>query len=147
MSLSPKLILGGAFAALLGFGGWLLVAGDGNLRYYKAAEFAALTKNPGACQVHGTVAAGSVERLPVGVRFVLQDGAARIPVEYRDIVPDAFAENRELVVEGRGDANGFRAERLLVKCPSKYNPAQKKARAGAASSMPAAVPANPAPAK
>lgn len=129
MALRPKTVIGIAFVALLGFGGWLLIAGSdgGNLRYYKAAEYAVLAENPGACQVHGTVAAGSVERLPVGVRFVLQDGAARIPVEYRDIVPDAFAENRELVVEGRGDAQGFRAERLLVKCPSKYNPAQEKA--------------------
>ena len=134
MPLSPKLIIGVAFASLLGFGGWLLVAGSGggNLRYYKAAEYAALSSNPGACQVHGTVAAGSVERLPIGVRFTLQDGTARIPVEYRDIVPDAFAENRELVVEGRGDAGGFRAERLLVKCPSKYNPAQEHARSAPA---------------
>lgn len=143
--MKPKHAILALFFAVLAGGAWLLMSGSGagTIRYFKAAEYAALEKNPGDCQVHGTVAPGSIERLPVGVRFALVDGATRIPVEYRDIVPDAFAENRELVVEGRGTPQNFQAEKLLVKCPSKYNPADEKKKAGGAVAA-AAVPAAPA---
>ncbi len=132
--MKPKTALSIVFFSLLAGAGWLLVSGSGagNLRYYKAAQYAALEKNPGECRLHGTVAPGSVKRLPVGVRFTLMDGAARIPVEYRDVVPDAFAENRELVVEGAGSPANFTAGKLLIKCPSKYNPARERGKKPAA---------------
>lgn len=127
MKFTPKTAIAVALFSLTAAGAWLLMAGSGtgNLHYYKAAEFVRLDKPPLECQVHGIVAPGSVERLTMGVRFTLMDGAARIPVEFHDIVPDAFAENRELVVEGRGTPAGFKADKLLVKCPSKYNPASE----------------------
>ncbi len=127
MNFTPKAAIAVSLFALTAAGAWLLMAGTdaGNLHYYKAAEFVKLERPPLECQVHGTVAPGSVVRLPIGVKFTLIDGAARIPVEFHDIVPDAFAENRELVVEGGGTRDGFKAEKLLVKCPSKYNPASE----------------------
>jgi cytochrome c-type biogenesis protein CcmE len=140
VKVSPKAVIAAGLLSLAAVGAYLLMAGNtaGSLHYYKAAEFARLDKFPATCQVHGTVAPGSVQRLPVGVRFTLMDGDARIPVEYLDIVPDAFAESRELVVEGGGSAAGFKADRLLVKCPSKYNPASEAKPASAS-------PPNPAP--
>lgn len=139
MLLAPKAVIAAGLFTLTAAGAYLLMAGNtsGNLRYYKAAEFARLEKFPASCQLHGTVAPGSVQRLPVGVRFTLLDGNTAIPVEYHDIVPDAFAENRELVVEGGGTPAGFKADRLLVKCPSKYNPASEAKPAPASNPNPA----------
>ncbi len=127
MKFTPKAAIALALFALTAAGAWLLMAGSGagSLHYYKAAEFVQLEKPPLECQLHGTVAPGSVERLPIGVKFTLMDGTARVPVEFHDIVPDAFAENRELVAEGSGTKDGFKADKLLVKCPSKYNPASE----------------------
>jgi len=46
-----------------------------------------------------------------------------LPVEFKGIVPDMFAEGRGVVVEGvyRPD-NKFAAVTLLTKCPSRYEP-------------------------
>lgn len=43
------------------------------------------------------------------------------PVEYRDVLPDTFTDEIEVVLEGRfGEDGTFRAETLLTKCGSRY---------------------------
>jgi cytochrome c-type biogenesis protein CcmE len=81
---------------------------------------------PARVRLGGTVAPGSV-RWDAGHRhlaFVVTDGANTMPVRYSGVVPDIFAEGRQVVVEGRiGRDGAFDATTLLAKCPTKYNPA------------------------
>lgn len=74
----------------------------------------------------GTVASGSVmwDVSHRHLRFVVTDGASSVPVRYAGVVPDIFAEGRQVVVEGAlGPDGAFAATTLLAKCPTKYNPA------------------------
>ena len=43
-----------------------------------------------------------------------------LPVTYRDVKPANFEEAVSIVAIGRYRGNAFHAEKLLVKCPSKY---------------------------
>lgn len=74
-------------------------------------------------RVQGVVEAGSVQENDNTrqVRFVLTYNERSIPVVYSGIIPDAFQENNDAVVEGNIEQDGtFRAHTLTVKCPSKY---------------------------
>ncbi len=44
----------------------------------------------------------------------------KIPVAYTDVKPANFEDALSVVAIGRYDRDVFRAEKLLVKCPSKY---------------------------
>ncbi len=43
-----------------------------------------------------------------------------IPVTYTDVKPANFEDAVSIVAIGKYQGDGFRAEKLLVKCPSKY---------------------------
>jgi len=95
---------------------WVTV---GELRHKNSAP-------PGPVRLGGTVVPGSVAWDPSHqhLRFAVTDGVDAIPVRYSGVVPDIFAEGRQVVVEGRLTADGvFAATTLLAKCPTKYNPA------------------------
>lgn len=80
-----------------------------------------------AMRLGGMVAAGSVVRQGDGltIRFVATDGKASVPVEYKGIVPDLFAENSGVVADGRMRADGiFVADRILAKHDERYMPPQ-----------------------
>lgn len=47
-------------------------------------------------------------------------GPETLAVEYNGILPDMFAEGRDVIVEGHVRNRVFRAETLLTTCPSKY---------------------------
>ena len=51
-----------------------------------------------------------------------------LPVAYRDVKPANFEEAVSIVAIGKYQRNGFQAERLLVKCPSKYQAEAEKGR-------------------
>jgi cytochrome c-type biogenesis protein CcmE len=54
----------------------------------------------------------------------LADETATFEVEYRDALPDTFAEDVEVVLEGQLRADGtFEAATLLTKCGSRYEAA------------------------
>jgi cytochrome c-type biogenesis protein CcmE len=68
---------------------------------------------------------GSIERLPDGVtiRFQIGDGAGRVPVLFRGIVPDLFREGSGAVAEGRLAEDGtFVADAILAKHDERYMP-------------------------
>ena len=82
-------------------------------------------------RVHGYVAIGSIERDVAGknVRFRIVNtpphagGDLGTPLEvvYASLeTPDLFKDGAEVVVEGRLDAAVFRADRVMAKCPSKF---------------------------
>lgn len=73
----------------------------------------------------GMVEAGSVQREPgsLEVRFVVTDGAARVPVRYSGLLPDLFAERQGVVTGGRFTADGvFEAHEVLAKHDENYRP-------------------------
>lgn len=84
---------------------------------------------PSRVRLGGTVAAGTVrwDTAHRNLSFVITDGTATLPVRYSGVVPDIFAEDRQVVVEGAVGRDGtFAATTLLAKCPTKYNPADPK---------------------
>ena len=55
---------------------------------------------------------------------VTSEEGTSLPVVYSGVVPDAFKQNADVVVEGSLTRAGtFQADSLLVKCPSKYEAA------------------------
>jgi len=83
-------------------------------------------------RIAGRVQTGSVRWDPKDLRlsFVLgpfKEGAkgqtAGVPVRYQGILPDMFAEGRDVIVEGRYDAgSALAAKTIMTSCPSKYEP-------------------------
>jgi cytochrome c-type biogenesis protein CcmE len=126
-----------ALAAVSIFAGLALVltlssAGEGTFRYYSdvgsfvSAPTAEVANLP--ARVHGFVVAGSISKdLSAGhVDFHVEDhgGAKALPVRFLGIdVPDLFKDGAEVVVEGRYHSGTFLAERVMAKCPSKYETA------------------------
>ena len=125
-----RLIL--AAVALCGVGGAGVLAASAlrdEAAYFRtpAEVQAGKTEVGEAMRLGGMVAAGSIRHQPDGVtiRFVATDGKASIPVEYKGIVPDLFAENAGMVADGRMRADGtFVAARILAKHDERYMPPQ-----------------------
>ncbi len=123
-----KFIVGGGAIAVAVL--YLIVAGMSETStYYLTVGEAAATEALGRTEivrVKGTVRHGSVEWNAADLRlsFILGDEQHQLPVRYHGIVPDLFAEDREVIVEGRLTPTGIAAESLLASCPSKYEPRQ-----------------------
>ena len=49
-----------------------------------------------------------------------------VPVRYNGILPDMFAADRDVIVEGKVENGVFHAKTLLTTCPSKYESDQYK---------------------
>jgi len=66
----------------------------------------------------GTVARDLKEML---LQFDLVGTDVSLPVHYRGVVPENFAEEREVVIEGKLATDGiFHADKLMTRCESKY---------------------------
>ena len=98
--------------------------------YYTVSEVLA-TENSLIDQnirVAGKVVEGSIIRDNAGntMVFVLADTidlTKRLNITYQGAVPDAFKEGNEAVVEGKlSDTDSFKAQQIIVKCPSRYVP-------------------------
>jgi len=93
--------------------------------YYSVDDFSAAgaAVQEQSFRLAGRVQAGSVQRdlEHVTLRFTLAGAQARLPVHYQGVTPDNFAEDREVVVEGRLGTDGvFQADALMTRCESKY---------------------------
>ncbi|GAB4261752.1 cytochrome c maturation protein CcmE [Thermincola ferriacetica] len=90
-------------------------------------------ENPGFIQIESKVDNDTIKydsTVPI-LKFELTDGKNRLPVVYRDVMPDNFESGYPVIVEGRFDEKGvLQADKLLVKCPSKYE--EEKVAPGAA---------------
>jgi cytochrome c-type biogenesis protein CcmE len=135
---------GGAslIALLLGWYGVSNLGAEAALRYYQnLAEFQAASVADGErARVHGFVAPDSIDSIERDVaarqvRFSVQNdpphagGEPGRPLEvvYGSLeTPDLFKEGAEVVVEGRlvsaGAGSVFHADRVMAKCPSKFEP-------------------------
>jgi cytochrome c-type biogenesis protein CcmE len=82
-------------------------------------------------RVKGWVRTGSMQWDPatnkLDFELARQDGSGGVPVAYQGILPDMFAEGREVVVEGRDEGQVFHARQVMTSCPSKYEPERKGA--------------------
>ena len=139
-----QIALGATLVAVLV--GWYAVTnleGGASFAYFQhLSEFQARSAELAGrdARVHGYVAPGSIERdLPAKqVRFrVVNDpphagGAPGVPLEvvFASLeTPDLFKDGAEVVVEGRlASAGGvFHADKVLAKCPSKFEAAPGEA--------------------
>lgn len=83
-------------------------------------------------RLHGKVATDGFEcsSAKLCATFNLTSGQASLPVVYRGTIPDLFAAGRDVVIEGRRDSAGvFRADVLMTKCASKYEPGSPHGKA------------------
>lgn len=120
-----------AFAAALvlaGAGGTALVvtALSDNIQYFNSpSDVAARHVAPGVFfRVGGLVEKGSVDHEKSGeVRFVVTDGRATVPVEYKGVLPDLFREGQGVIAVGALNSSGtFDASEVLAKHDEKYMP-------------------------
>ena len=75
----------------------------------------------------GMVRKGSLKKLAdgVSVRFIVEDEAHAIPVQFKGILPDLFREGSGVVAEGRFLNNQqFVADNILAKHDERYMPPQ-----------------------
>ena len=49
-----------------------------------------------------------------------QDDSGGGAGQLHGVLPDMFAEGREVIVEGRWDGGGLAARQIMTSCPSKY---------------------------
>jgi len=76
-------------------------------------------------RVAGRVAADSMRwnagTLDLGFRLANFDNTDGVDVKYNGVLPDMFAEGRDVIVEGTYGREGvFHAKTLMTSCPSKY---------------------------
>lgn len=73
--------------------------------------------------VSGRLCRGSLSRRsadPPVYEFSICGSRGQLPVRYAGILPDLLRDDGEVVAEGRYREGLFSAQRLLAKCPSKY---------------------------
>jgi cytochrome c-type biogenesis protein CcmE len=108
--------------------GYLVLTGvkQTGLNYMTVTELAQLEHPParGGFRLDGQVVVGTVvykQKVPT-LAFQMTDGKERIGVVYDGLMPDAFGDGREVVVEGiySPEARQLHATKLVTKCPSKY---------------------------
>jgi len=85
--------------------------------------FAEAANATGSVQVSGRLVGeeASYDLKSGALAFYLEDEAgARMPVRYQGAKPGNFEHADSIVIIGSLEGDIFKAERLLVKCPSKY---------------------------
>jgi cytochrome c-type biogenesis protein CcmE len=93
--------------------------------YYSVDDFAAhkaaVANN--SLRIAGRVGKGSVQQdsAQMLTTFTLAGSETVLPVSYVGVVPDNFAEDVEVVVEGQYTTDSvFEATKLMTRCESKY---------------------------
>lgn len=73
--------------------------------------------------VKNTSSKGTEMKFRVG-EFTDEEVAAvdTVAVEYTGIVPDMFAEGRDVIIEGTYEGGIIQAKSVMTSCPSKYEP-------------------------
>lgn len=86
-------------------------------------SFDVAQKTRGSVQVMGSLEKGSesydVDKQQLSFS-ILDEHGRNLPVVYRGIKPANFRDALSIVAIGRYESGALHAEKLLVKCPSKY---------------------------
>lgn len=134
----PKTIIGVGLIAVFGF--FVVTSFSNQVSGYET--FSQATDNGRRAHIVGTwveapAMAYDKEANLFSFTMADQEGVIR-RVEYNDPKPANFEDAEEVVIEGQMDGEVFRAEHILVKCPSKYNDAREfQTESAAATSVPA----------
>lgn len=90
--------------------------------YFNVSELLNQKKITGeTVRVNGQVMDGSIVREKKTYKFVITDGKGNIPVVYHNVLPDTFKPGRDIILEGIYKRNGtFKANKVMARCPSKY---------------------------
>ena len=106
----------------------LLTAARGATTYYlTVSELKTQGPSTRIVRVSGNVVAGSIAWSPrdLLLEFEIADTSGRMPATYHGSRPDMFRDDAEVVLEGKYTAEGrFQAQKMLLKCPSKYEEAR-----------------------
>ncbi len=118
-----KFFVGGMI--ILAVVGYLVYSGirDLGVYYFTVSELKEKKVYNQGVRVGGKIAPGTIvyDSANLKLNFELTDGKEKIKVYFKGIVPDAFKEDNEVLIEGKYSTDGlFTAATLLVKCPSKY---------------------------
>jgi len=124
-AIQKKLLIGGV--ALVAAVGYLAYAGmkSGWVYFIDVDKFLADTQyHRQRVRLHGKVADDGFVAQNLEATFVLLGKSSRLNVAYHGVIPDMFQTGRDVVVEGRLDpqSNTFKADVLMTKCASKYEP-------------------------
>lgn len=77
------------------------------------------------------LAADGGEAEPVAAVAAADAAVTMLPVRYNGILPDMFAADRDVIVEGKVEGGVFHAKTLLTTCPSKYESDKYESEAAA----------------
>jgi len=106
---------------------YLIYAGirDTMVYYITASELKTkgTSLNSDGLRLGGRVIDGSIswDSKTTELKFVLTDSKDQVQVIYRGIVPDTFKGGADIIVEGSYVPPGvFHANKLIAKCPSKF---------------------------
>ncbi len=127
------IILGGL--AALGIAATLILnAFQSNLVFFFSPTQVAQREAPAgrSFRVGGLVEPGSLSREGLAVRFVVSDGAQRLPVRYQGALPDLFKEGKGVVAQGQLKDGVFVAREVLAKHDENYMPPEAAAALKAA---------------
>jgi cytochrome c-type biogenesis protein CcmE len=120
------LVLAGAFGGLL----WFSMRSD--TEYYKHVDevMASPHRWEGKkLQMHGFVMGTPLRgRDTLDYHFTVGNKGVTVKAMYSGIVPDTFKEDSEVVLSGTLEKDGFHANNIMAKCPSKYDPAKAPPR-------------------
>lgn len=100
--------------------------GVGRILTIEEALAQELHKDIAFIQMEGEVDYTTVKYEPLKPRLIfdITDGVNKITVLFNDVKPDNFDSGYPIIVEGSFQQNGiFKADKLLIKCPSKYEEA------------------------
>ena len=73
-------------------------------------------------KLHGFVTDLEKRTDSLDYRFRVKKDDYSVLATYTGIAPDTFNNGSEVVLTGRLGPDGFRAEEIMAKCPSKYEP-------------------------
>ena len=118
--LNRKILLIALILIFIGYAGWNL--SESVTPYVSIAEAETSKSN---VQVKGLLDKSiQPQQIDNDFNFVLKDeeSGQTMPVEYRGTKPDQFDSAYHVVAIGKynSDDNSFHANKLLIKCPSKY---------------------------
>ena len=90
-------------------------------------SFREAVRSSGMVQVHGTLDRASTRYDGKELNFHIHDEHGQVlDVVFADVKPGNFDQARDVVAIGRYEGGQFHAQKLLVKCPSKYQEMQRK---------------------
>ncbi len=113
------LVLAAAFGGLM----WFSLRSD--TEYYKHVDEVMASRQQWEgkkLQLHGFVSGVPLRaRDSLDYRFTIENKGVTVPAMYTGIVPDTFKQDSEVVLKGTLQPDGFHAESIMAKCPSKYD--------------------------